>query len=182
MDRTGIIRVACLSATLVVTGCGEAVFKRGADPGAMANTQAACRAATQDEAGYIACMEGKGYLVKGSQDSVFVAGPGTAGGGTQALGDALFEPGTASTTAAATAMAAPAPAPTTAPVTPFDPLKQLDVASWWKLGGSPDQITAAQSRCVGTLGNAHRPDPGGTRVMRAMIGCLQAAGWRGIGR
>lgn len=219
MNGTGYWRVACLSATLALTGCGEMVFKRGADPGSMASAQSACRADTQDETAYVACMRDKGYLVKGSQDSVFVDNDGASGSGGKSLGDALFVPGTAGATAAAAAKSAPpaaavsapaaapapvnsapaagsapaaasaavtsapapVPTPAAAPVT-LDPLEQVDVASWWKLGGSPDQLKAAQDRCVATLGNGHRPDPAGTKVTRAMIGCLKEAGWRGIGR
>ncbi len=192
MNGTGYFRVACLSATLAITGCGEMVFKRGADPGSMASAQSACRADTQDETAYVACMQSKGYLVKGSQDSVFVDNDETAGGVGKSLGDALFVPAKSAPPAAAVPApaAAPAavqsapaavPAPAAPPVT-LDPLEQVDVASWWKLGGSPDQLKAAQDRCVATLGNAHRPDPAGTKVTRAMIGCLKEAGWRGIGR
>ena len=194
MNRTGSILVVCLGTTLMLTGCGEVVFKRGAGPGSMASAQSACRASTKDEQAYIACMEGEGYLVKGSQDSVFVDGPDTAAGSGKSLGDALFVPGTAAVTAAAakaeppatpvakTATPAPVVAPAAVPAPALDPLEQVDVASWWKLGGSPDQLKAAQDRCVASLGNAHRPDSAGTKVTRAMIGCLKEAGWRGIGR
>lgn len=204
MSRYSSLSLLCLGATLALTGCGEMVFKRGAGPGSMADAQTDCRAKTDGEQAYIACMEQQGYVIKGSQQSVFVGGadePGPAG--SSSGGSSLFVEGAAAAPAApasAPVATKPAPvatqaapvsaAPTAAPAAPMpapkpatlDPLEQVDVASWWKLGGSAGQLEAAQAACVTELGNAHRPDPDSTKVTRAMVGCLRDAGWRGIGR
>lgn len=201
MRRSILLPGLCVAAAL--TGCGEMVFKRGADPGSMASTQAACRAKTDGEPAYIACMEQQGYVVKGSSQSVFVSGadeatPGTAGGGKPS---SFFVEGAAPAPAAPVAKApaakpaAPAAPAAVAPaavapaaVAPkpaavaVDPLELVDVASWWKLGGSASGLEAAQADCVAKLGNAHRPVPDSTQVTRGLIGCLRDAGWRGIGR
>jgi len=206
MRRSILLPGLCVVATCSLAGCGEMVFKRGADPGSMASTQAACRAKTDDEPAYIACMEQQGYVVKGSAQSVFVSGAdepaaGTTGGGKPS---SFFVEGTAPAPAAPVAKApaakpaapaAPAAAAAVVPATvapaavapkpavaAVDPLELVDVASWWKLGGSASGLEAAQADCVAKLGNAHRPVPDSTQVTRGLIGCLRDAGWRGIGR
>lgn len=184
MHRSIFPRATLLGVALCLAGCGEMVFKRGADPGTMAAAQADCRAA--GDAAYVACMEGKGFLVKGSQDSVFVEGvlPGPVAG-------AAAPAPAAGTTPAVSAVAPSAgAAPATAPGTPampamapaaVDPLERVPVGSWWKLGGTPDQLAAAQAKCVESLGPAHRPAPDSNEVTRAMVDCLRGEGWRGFG-
>jgi hypothetical protein len=179
-------RAVLLGVALSVAGCGEMVFKRGADPGAMGAAQAECRALGADEAVYLGCMERKGFLVKGSQDSVFVDGvlpqpvsgaatPAVPAGGSQAAAASSRPVGSAPVVApgkpAVSAVAPP----------PKDPLERVAVGSWWKLGGTAEQLAAAQAKCVGTLGPAHRPLQDSGEVTRAMVDCLRDAGWRGFG-
>lgn len=187
-----IMRAAVLGAAFALSACGEMVFKRGAGPGDMAGAQADCRANAQGESAYVACMEKAGYVILGSQDSVFVDGSASAAAG-QPKGDrpsTLFVEGAVAPPSAPAVQPLPAPVPvaptrvTAAPAAApaLDPLEQVDVVSWWKLGGSADALAAAQAGCIDRLGNAHRPAPDSTKFTRAMIGCLRDAGWRGIGR
>lgn len=174
--------VTLLGVVMALAGCGEMVFKRGADPGAMAVAQTDCRAAGDGEAAYVACMEGKGFLVKGSQDSVFAEGlrptPGGAAATPTSVAPVAAVPGGGTATGTAGVVS---PARAQAPQA-VDPLERVKVASWWKLGGTPDQLAAAQAQCGETLGVAHRPATDGNEVTRAMVDCLRAAGWRGLGR
>jgi len=186
MHRSIFPCAALLGVAISLAGCGEMVFKRGADPGAMAAAQADCRATGAGDASYVACMEGKGFLVKGSQDSVFVAGvlPGPVVGATAPAPAAGPTPGASAVAPLAGAASGSAPGtpvlPAMAPAA-VDPLERVPVGSWWKLGGTPDQLAAAQAKCVGTLGSAHRPAPDSNEVTRAMVDCLRGEGWRGFG-
>lgn len=178
---------AMLGVTLSIAGCGEMVFKRGADPGAMAATQAECRAASGVEAAYLACMEREGFLVKGSQDSVFVDGvlPQPGAGAVTSETPAGGSPDAATPAAQVVTSSASAPAPASlavaAPPPSNDPLERVAVGSWWKMGGTAEQLADAQAKCVETLGSGHRPAPEGIEVTRAMVDCLRGAGWRGFG-
>jgi len=181
MPRSIFPCAALLGVAIGLAGCGEMVFKRGADPGSMAAAQADCRAA--GDAGYVACMQGKGFLVKGSQDSVFVEGllPAPVAGAAAPVetpGMAAAPPGRTPVTTSVEKPASPASRPQPQPV---DPLERVSVGSWWKLGGNPEQLAAAQARCVETLGVDHRPVPDSNKVTRAMVDCLRDAGWRGLG-
>ncbi len=180
-----------ICAALTLGGCGEMVFKRGAGPGDMAGAQAACRAETDGGTAYATCMEQRGYVIVGGESPLFVAGADAGAAGSSAPASkpsSLFVEGATSTSestapvAAAQPAAAPAAASPPAVAPPLDPDEEVEIASWWKFGGTADQLAAAQAACVAKLGNAHRPAPGGTQVTRAMIGCLKDAGWRGIGR
>ncbi len=183
MPRSIFPSAALLGVAIGLAGCGEMVFKRGADPGSMTAAQADCRAA--GDAGYVACMEGKGFLVKGSQDSVFVEGLMP----TPVAGTAVPAAPAATTGMAASPGRTPVETPGGKPASPpsqprpqpVDPLERVRVGSWWKLGGNPDQLAAAQVKCVETLGVDHRPVPDSNEVTRAMVACLRDAGWRGLG-
>jgi hypothetical protein len=65
--------------------------------------------------------------------------------------------------------------------TEVDPLTRVEVASWWKLGGSTADLDRAINACVAKLGDEHRPEPGATVVTTGMQDCLRAAGWRSFG-
>jgi hypothetical protein len=60
-------------------------------------------------------------------------------------------------------------------------LARVDVASWWKLGGSAADLDRAIEACVGDLGAAHRPEPGARIVTAGMRACLRARGWYAFG-
>lgn len=67
----------------------------------------------------------------------------------------------------------PAPAP-------VDPLKTYKINSWWKFGGTPNQLKADQTACVTTLGEAHQPDMATQTYTRGLIECLHKNGWKAL--
>jgi len=165
------LAVLCLAA---LSGCAAVTFKRGASADQMAGAERDCRSATQDDAAYAECMR---------QQGVFVSGSGAAAGA--ATPAAIVElPGAVATPAATESEAgvAPmaAPTPVAPPAAPVDPLRRIDVSSWWKLGGTVDSLGNAVTLCVGKLGPQHQPNMAVTEVTQAMYDCLHEAGWRGI--
>jgi hypothetical protein len=146
-------------------------FKRGATPGTMATDEDACRSTNSDEAAFAECLRQRGWLVTGA---------GTTAAPESTAGRA---PDEASAPAVATTPSAPNAAAPTGAAQPqaLDPMTRIEVASWWKLGGTASDLDRAIDGCVGELGTAHRPDSGATVVTAGLRACLQAAGWRTLG-
>ena len=197
------VPVLIIAFVTVLAGCGSVTFKRGAGPDSMAADERSCRAAGPDEAGFAACMRERGWFVAMTGEEAK-----TTGAADRWLEAQQGEPSAASTPAAsaqpatetpsarpvapatgtsvAPAHAAPiapaAPMPRTEPAEPtFDPMTEVTVASWWKLGGSAAALDSAIAGCVASLGVAHRPDPGARRVTTGMRACLRADGWFAVG-
>lgn len=196
-------RASLLAATLGIalasSGCGEVMFKRGAGPGDMSNAQADCRKNAKDEEAYASCMRAAGYVYEkpSTEGVLFVAPtpveaePATASAAAQtsapsvAAGAASVVPAPGQLTAtvepaarAGESVAKPKPAPKL----PADPLAQVNVASWWKLGGSAGGLDADQASCADKLGEAHKTAPNAKRVTVGMVSCLRGKGWFAVGQ
>ena len=172
----------------LLAGCATVTFKRGASPDAMAADERACRNAGTDEAAFVECMRNRGWFVHeinrvgdGTSTDARVTEPRAPGAGSAvAAGDEVARraPGAAPApkgTGPPSATAAGPPAGTA------DPLARINVASWWKLGGSAADLDRAIDKCVGELGTAHRPNPGATVVTAGLRACLRAADWYAVG-
>ena len=195
-------------ALALLDGCGTVTFKRGASSGAMEADERACRDATTNEAAYVECMRDRGWYIGGagaapdtqatetpiprptaSTESVpgIPAATPTATVTTNPPKADAPEPPPSVTPAAAAVLtpvvaAPPSQATVEASPEPSDPLARVEVASWWKLGGSPAGLERAIEACVAKLGEAHRPDPGARIVTAGMRTCLREAGWYPFGK
>jgi hypothetical protein len=176
-----------------LAGCASVTFKRGASADAMADDERACRAATTSDADYAECMRSRGSYVAGrsaasketkaevAEPKTPVVAPAATPGAAATSEEPQPLPAVTPPPSAATPLAAK-PSPTPAAAVPADPLARVEVASWWKLGGSPAELQAAIDTCVTQLGPAHRPDPGATVVTAGLRACLHAAGWYAFGK
>ncbi len=190
---------ATLGIALTTTGCGEVMFKRGAGPGDMSNAQADCRKNSKDEDAYAGCMRAAGYVYeKPTTESVLFVAPTPVEAEAATSGSAAET--SASSVAAGAAAVAPAPGqltatvepaaragesvakPKSAPKLPADPLAQVSVASWWKLGASAGALDADQASCADKLGEAHKVAPNAKRVTVGMVSCLRGKGWFAVGQ
>lgn len=61
-------------------------------------------------------------------------------------------------------------------------LKIIAIGSWWKFGGNAAGLDADSEACTKKLGEAHRPNPGATRVTNHMGACLKELGWYGVAK
>lgn len=193
LARAALLGVV-LPTLLAAGGCGEVMFKRGAGPGEMQNTQAGCRQKSADEDAYATCLRAAGFVYEkpGEGGVLFSApvpvatdaaattesaAPAAAGAAAPAAAGGL----TATVEPAGRAGASQA-APKPAPQLPADPLAKVKVASWWKLGGNAGGLAADQASCAASLGDAHRMDPNARTATVGMVGCLRGKGWFAVGQ
>ena len=186
-----------------VTACGEVTFKRGAGPDAMQASEQSCRAKTSDVDAYAGCLRAAGYTyAKPSEtDALFVdekdepaadesaaALADTAGTETiphQPPADVAALNHAAPTVSVEPSDRAGQSQPTSAKAKTkliADPLAEVSVASWWKLGGTARGLESDQGLCAGTLGHAHRVAPNAKVVTIGMLRCLKDNGWFAVGR
>ena len=182
--------VVSIGVVVLLAGCGATMsYKRGAGPDAMQADEQACRGTAAAIESYVDCMRARGWAVRGGEnpaESAAAAGWLTrlrASGGSDAA-PASATPSPAAEPLALTAdPAAPAALASdadTAPAPPFDPLAEVVVASWWKLGGSAAGLDAAIAGCVDELGAPHRPAGTARRVTAGLRACLRSSGWYGL--
>lgn len=189
--------LACI-ALVGVTGCATVSFKRGAGPGNAKADEDACRATTTSPEAYGDCLRERGWMV---------STPGTATEEPAALAPAAPAPPPAAlpapvkspssaakpgASAAPVAPVAPEPSPratgksaaaAAAPPAekPLDPMTKVTVSSWWKMGGTNDDLARAVSECVAELGPAHEPNVGPTQVTIGLRDCLRGKKWFAVG-
>lgn len=189
--------IASGCALVTLCGCAEVTFKRGAGPGEMHATEQGCRDKTADVEAYKACLHAAGFIyAKPSGDTALLVEDDQQQSAEDELAASAVQAEAPAQTPAATSDAAPTVSvepsgragqsvPRAAkPKTklPTDPLKQVTVASWWKLGGTAGGLEADQGTCASTLGNAHRVAPNAKLVTVGMLRCLKGKGWFAVGR
>jgi len=160
--------VGFLFALLLAAGCGTLSYKLG---GSGADYEAAskrCREQGREGAAYEQCLREQGW-------------------GSKQLGVAPATSAAAPAAPAAAVEAKPPPAPPAAGAAPAagapppaEPGRPVVVESWFKLGGTADDLAAARRRCQTKLGAAARVEAGSDAVTREMLGCLEGEGWRAL--
>lgn len=185
------------------SGCASVSFKRGASADALGADERACRAETKSEAAFAECMRKRGVYVRGGSAAesaptatrIIVATPRPTPVATSAAAIPEPVPAVPTVTAVPTAeVAVPSPAAeiaatppaaeaaeTEEPPAPADPLSKIKVDSWWKLGASAADLDRGIAACVGKLGAAHKPEPGGKIVTAGLRACLRESGWFAVG-
>lgn len=190
--RAALIASGCALVTLC--GCAEVTFKRGAGPGEMQATEQGCRDKTADVEAYKACLHAAGFIyAKPSGATALFVEQNEEQSATNEVAPSTVETEVPAAIPAATSDAAPTvkvePSGRAGQALPqaakpksklaADPLKQVTVASWWKLGGTAGGLEADQGTCATTLGNAHRVAPNAKLVTVGMLRCLKGKGCGG---
>lgn len=149
-----------LCAAVLLSACGELAYKRGAGADAFQAAQAACR---DDAAGMQACMARLGW----TRVELDRLNPGVS-----------VMPQLDNRAPARTA------AEEDARLDALPPGAALAIASWWKFGGGPEDLVAAQRDCARRLGVAHPLPLAADGVSQwadsAYLQCMRQAGWRGL--
>lgn len=178
-----------LAVVVLLAGCGATMsYKRGAGPDAMQADEQACRDEAATPESHAACLRSRGWSVRDGEDPVERAAAAgwlsrlRASGGNAA---APASSAVARSSSAASVAAVPAPparetVTESAPAAPFDPLAEVAIASWWKLGGSAAGLDSAIADCVAELGVSHRPARAARSVTAGMRACLRTSGWYGL--
>lgn len=155
---------------LLLAGCGEISYKRGAGGAELQNAQAACRG-EQSRESYEKCMDARGWTVASLDELNPVA-------------TIAYSADNRTPAAEPAAMATPdSPAHPTAETTrpaPADPMDIYAISSWWKIGGNPQALKQDINACVVELGDAHRPPADHRKATRGLLLCMRKQGWYGL--
>lgn len=170
-----------LFSALLMNGCGEFAYKRGASVSDLENTKKVCLAKDSNQTAIEKCMEDNGWIVQslGSKDPVepepaleaFI-NPDNRQAGT---------PLTANTKGISTDKPSSGTEQLPQAVKKVaDPMEIFKISSWWKLGGGAENLKIATSECVAKLGEIHRPNNQTNKVTRSLLLCMSEKGWRGL--
>ena len=178
-------------ATLLVSGCGELSYKRGASTQDLEAAKAACRSAGSDKATE-QCLEDQGWTVKKLDDVDLFATVGISpdNRNPSAFTIPAFVPVTPAVASGSSVVssAAPQAAPPTQPTAPVappppppaSPMDLYTISSWWKIGADREAQAADTNECVTALGEAHKPNAKTQQVTRGFVVCMHGKGWKAL--
>lgn len=160
-----------LLAALLLDGCGEFAYKRGATASDLAAAKKSCQGSAPDPAAMEKCLADNGWVVQKLD---------------------RMEPLDADPVIEATALPSDRRienAASAAPVTPqaVSAVKRtpemtdtFKVNSWWKTGSDAAGLKTDTDTCVAKLGEAHRPNPETLSATRGLLLCMKDKGWSGL--
>ncbi len=169
---------------LLLGGCGEFAYKRGANMSDFETAKQACQARTSEPAAVEKCMTDNGWTVQslGKMEPM----------DTDPVVDVSVVPSNQRIENAATTASEkhvtedPAPVspgsgqPTEAANKPSDMMDTFKVSSWWKAGSNADNLKTDTSECVAKLGESHRPNNQTQEVTQGLLLCMKEKGWSAL--
>lgn len=179
--------------SLLISGCGELSYKRGASADDLESARKSCRSAGDEKAAE-KCLEDRGWVVKKLDDmDLFATASMSPDNRSLGIDQATNPPVTATSTEKAppaTAQAASSDAPqnpgaatgpsVSTPPPPPSPLDTYTVSSWWKMGAGREAMEANTHECVAELGEAHQPNHKTQQVTRGFVVCMHGKGWKAL--
>ena len=193
---------ACLVILAALCAC-EISYKRGASPTAMASDEQSCRAENDSSEAYRDCMKDLGWFISSADPMpqlVALANKDDADISVaelqrelkvepKASGESSLKSDKASKILTPTpkenvnanSVKAPQesiPAEKNLPASEAPSEQTMKVSSWWKFGGSPQQLASDQQKCRAALGEENAED--GLLVSGTMYQCMRKLGWFGI--
>ncbi len=163
-----------LLAALLLGGCGEFAYKRGASSSDLEAAKQSCREKGPDPVAIEQCMSDRGWVVHNlSRTGPLEADP---------VVEASVIPSDRRIENAASATPGPTQPATAATAVKRTPemTDTFKVSSWWKIGGGAADLKADTEACVAKLGEAHRPDSQTQSVTRGLLLCMKDKGWSGL--
>ncbi len=183
---TPIHRSGCslLLFALLLSGCGELAYKRGANSSDLEVAKKSCRTKAPDAAAVEQCMAERGWVVQNlagmaplDADPVIEASALPSDRRIENPASAMpGNPRTEDTVSALPDKAPPTPTVKKAP----DMLDTFNVSSWWRTGSGAESLKADTEACVAKLGAAHRPDIQTQTATRGLLLCMREKGWGGL--
>lgn len=169
---------------ILLAGCGELAYKRGASPQELEVAKKSCQNAG-DKAAVDQCLESKGWAVQqigaiGLPDSeLFASATDTPDNRnpSQPHAVAVSDTATTSSNSSNIEIVSTQAAPIKPPPNPFETYK---INSWWKMGGGREALEQSMGICSEKLGEAHQPDRKQQIFTRAFAACMYENGWRGL--
>lgn len=157
-------------ASLLLGGCGEFAYKRGASSSDLEAAKKSCREKGPDLAALEQCMSDRGWIVQNLSRMALDADP---------VVEASVIPSDRRIENAANATPGATQPATAVKKTP-EMTDTFKVSSWWKIGGGAAELKADTEACVAKLGEAHRPDSQTQSVTRGLLLCMKDKGWSGL--
>lgn len=199
--------LCAVMSALLVGGCGELSYKRGASTQDLEAAKQACTAGRRDQSTE-QCLAAQGWTVKQLDDvDLFATAavspdnrtPGAyvvpawvpvtpaapASTSAPASSGAASPPAAPTAAAVPAAVSAPATAPTIAstaasPAAAPSPLDVYTISSWWKIGADREALAADTQTCVTELGAPHKPNAATQQVTRGFVVCMHDKGWKAL--
>ena len=198
-----ILRATVCMVTLAALCACEISYKRGASPTAMAEDEQSCRTENDSSEAYQNCMKNLGWFISSADPMPQLAALANNKEADISVAElqrelkvapaASGEPSFKSDKASKALMPAPqkngdansvkapqesSPAENNRPVREAQSQPAMKVSSWWKFGGSPQQLASDQQKCRAALGEENAGD--GLLVSGTMYQCMRKLGWFGI--
>lgn len=178
----GRFRHACCISMLIavmLSGCGEFAYKRGANLSDLENAKKICKEKGLDAAAAEKCMANNGWVVQNlSKMEPIDADPVVEA--SVIPSDQRIENAASSKQHAEEYVSYSPPHPATAVRKEPAAMDLFKVSSWWKAGGGADSLKIDTEACVARLGEAHRPDSQIHAVTRGLLLCMKEKGWSGL--
>ena len=156
---------------LLLGGCGELAYKRGATASDLEAAKKSCREIRSDPAAVEQCMADRGWVVQNlSRIEPLDTAP---------VVEASVIPSDRRIDNAASATHG-AVQPATAMKRTPEMTDTFKVSSWWKTGSGAASLNTDTEACVAKLGEAHRPDSQTQSATRGLLLCMKDKGWSGL--
>jgi hypothetical protein len=170
--------------TLLVSGCGEFAYKRGATASDLEVAKKACREKGPDSAAVEKCMADRGWVVQNlnrmePMDADPVVEVSVMPSDRRIENAASSLPDKQGTEGPGSASPGPAQ-PTASLKKGPDMMDTFKVSSWWKTGSGAESLKSDIEACVTRLGEAHRPDSQTQTATRGLLLCMKEKGWSGL--
>jgi hypothetical protein len=169
---------------VLLNGCGEFAYKRGANMSDFETTRQACQASSADHAAIEKCMTDNGWSVQNlgkmepmDADPVVEVSVIPSN---QRIENATIAPPVKQATENPAPVAPGSVQATTATNKPPDMMDTFKVSSWWKAGSNAENLKTDTDACVAKLGEAYQPNNQTQEVTRGLLLCMKEKGWSGL--
>lgn len=174
------IQTSVLMTALLLSACGELAYKRGATANDLAAMKKNCTSKDAVKEAVAKCMSDNGWSVQSLDNSEPIAlmqnEPDPVIEASERKDNRQIARPEAANKANTASIEASAPQERK----PADPTDTFKISSWWKLGGSPDNLKSSTQECVTSLGEAHEPNVQSKKVTRGLLLCMQKKDWHGL--
>lgn len=200
VSRRGNWNAGLVSATVaaLIAGCGEISVKRGATPEEFMQARRFCEQNEGVFASVSACLEDQGWTIVGGAADDAQAAPLAAEPplpGSEQDAQAAAESDAAAITFGTTdrrlglfpikeetvsdpRTPSEAAAPSAAQPRTVDPMAEVRVNSWWKVGADGEALRRDGNLCLMALGEGYSASGNFSRLSYGVLQCLKTGGWR----
>jgi len=174
------IQTSVLLTALLLSACGELAYKRGATANDLEAMKKTCTSKDSSKEAVAKCMTDNGWTVQNLDEAEPIASMQNEPDPVIEASENKDNRQTAKPTVVSKPNTANVEISSPEKKKPADPMDTFKISSWWKLGGSPDNLKSSIQECVQSLGNAHEPNVESKKVTRGLLLCMQKKDWHGL--